>query len=111
MPEYVKDSLTRFQHTLQKSRDQPQKHTIPVFGSTIQYSKAADKSNKLDDDGENFIQQVTGTFLYYYRAVDPTILVALNAISSSQAAPTEATMDKSKYFLDYALSHPDVILS
>ena len=39
------------------------------------------------------------------------MLVALNAIASIQAAPKEATMDKAKYFLDYAASHPDAILS
>ena len=39
------------------------------------------------------------------------MLVALNAIASIQAAPKEATMDKAKYFLDYAASHPDSILS
>ena len=35
MPEYAKDSLIRFQHTLQKLSDQPKKHTMPVFGTTI----------------------------------------------------------------------------
>ena len=39
------------------------------------------------------------------------MLAALSAISSSKAAPTEATMEKTKYFLDYTESHPDAILS
>ena len=111
MPEYVKYSLIRFQHRLQKLTDQPHKHTIPVFGATIQYTKAADMSNKLDDDDTHFIQQVTVTFLYYARAVDPKMLIALIAISPIQAAPTKATMDKEKHFLDYEASHPDAILS
>ena len=58
-----------------------------------------------------FVQQVTGTFLYYARAVDPTILVSLSVISSSQSSPAEETMEKVKYFLDYAASHPDTILT
>ena len=111
MPEYVKDSLILFQHTLQILTYQPHKHIIPVFGATIQYAKASDTSNKLDDNGKMFIQQVTGTFLYYARVVDPKMLVALSAIGLSQAAPTEATMDKANYLLDYAESHPDAILS
>ena len=65
MPEYVKDSLIRFQHTLQKLTDQPHKHTIPVFGATIQYAKAAYTPNKLNDANKAFVQQVNGTFLYY----------------------------------------------
>ena len=39
------------------------------------------------------------------------MLVALSAIASSQAAPTESTMEKENYFLDYAALHPDAILS
>ena len=39
------------------------------------------------------------------------MMVALSAISSRQATPTEATMDKAKYFLDYVESHLDAILS
>ena len=111
MQEYVKDSLTRFQHTLRKLTDQPHKHTILVFGATIQYAKAADTSNKLDDDGKNILQPVIVTFLHCNFSVDPTMLVALSAIASSQEAPAEARMDKEKYFLYYAASHPDAILS
>ena len=57
------------------------------------------------------MQQVTGNFLYYAQAVEPTTMAALSAIASRQVAPTEETMDKEKYFLDYAASHPDAILS
>ena len=39
------------------------------------------------------------------------MLVAFIAISSSQASPAETTVDKEKYFLDYAVSHLDGILS
>ena len=111
MPEYVKYSLTQIQHTLQTLTDQPHKHTIPVFGVTIQYAKAEDTSNKFDDDGKKIIQQVTGTFLYYDQTVESIMLVALSKIASIQAAPTEATTDKAKYFLDYTASRPDAILS
>ena len=96
---------------LLKLTDQPHKHTIPVFGATIQYAKLAYMSNKINDDGKTFIQQVTVTFLYYARALYPTMMVSLSAIASSQAAPTKVTMDKSKYFLDYTASHPDAIIS
>ena len=37
--------------------------------------------------------------------------VALNAIASDQAAPTEATLEKTLYFLDYVVSHPDAVLT
>ena len=39
------------------------------------------------------------------------MLVALRAIAMSQSAPTEETLEKTLYFLDYAASHPDAILT
>ena len=54
---------------------------------------------------------MVGVFLYYGRAVDSTMLVALSAIASDQAAPTEATLNKTKQFLDYAATHPDAVLT
>ena len=109
MPGYCKDALVRFGHKLRKPNDQPHKHTLPVYGRTIQHAKPDNKTPKLDADQTKLVQQITGTFLYYARAVDPTMLVALSAIASAQAAPTEETMEKAKYFLDYAASHPDAI--
>ena len=55
-------------------------------------------SPTLNDDDKIFIQQVTGTFLYYVRAVDSTMLVALRAIAAQQAQPTEQTMKKTLLF-------------
>ena len=43
----------------------------------------------LDKDGNRSVQQFTGTFLYYARAVDSTILVALSALASEQASPKQ----------------------
>ena len=111
MPGYVQEALTRFHHSMRKQNDHPHKHAIPVFGTTIQYAKPADTSGLLHDKNKKYVQQVTETFLYYARAVDPTMLVTLSAIASSQAAPTTATMDKVKYFLDYSATHPDAILT
>ncbi len=52
-----------------------------------------------------------GTFLYYGRAVDSTMLTALSAIASAQAKPTEETMTRCKQFLDYTATHQDAILA
>jgi len=50
----------------------------------------------LNKDGKQFIQTVTGKFLYLGRAADLTILTALSALASQQAAPTEETKRKAK---------------
>ena len=60
---------------------------------------------------KKYVQHVTGTFLYYARAVDSTMLVALSAIASSQSGPKAATMGKVKHFLDYVALHPDAMLT
>ena len=74
--------------------DKPHEHAVPVYGANIKHAKDADSSAKLGPEGKLFIQQVTGTFLYYVCAVDSIMLVALSAIASDQAAPTENTMRK-----------------
>ena len=60
---------------------------------------------------KKFVQQVTGVFLFYARAVDSRMLTALSAISSEQATPTENTMKKCKQFLYYAASQEETILT
>ena len=105
MPGYCSEALTRFRHKAGKLMDQPHQHAIPVYGAEIQYTKLVDTSVTLGDEYKKFIQQVTGTFLYYARAVDATILLALSAISSDQAAPRAETMKNMLRFLDYVTTH------
>ena len=112
MPGYVERALARFGHLIPKIlQHQPHKHTVPTYGATIQYAKDNDATNLLSKEEKKYIQQVLGTFLYYGRAVDSTMLTALSSIASNQAEPTKETMDNIKLFLDYAASHQDAILT
>ena len=70
MPGYCTEALTRFCHEIGKLMDQPHKHAVPVYGAEIQYAKPNDVSKKCEPVDKLFIQQVTGTFLYYARLVD-----------------------------------------
>ena len=56
---------------------------------------------------KKFIQEVTGTFLYYARAVDTTMLTELGSIASKQENPTKCTTQKTKQLLEYAGTHPN----
>ena len=95
MPGYVNMSLIRFKNCTPKRRqDQLYQHVIPNYGAKIQYAVGPDGTALLDKDGKKFVQQVTGTFLYYARAVDITMLVALSALASKQASLTKKTMEK-----------------
>ena len=77
----------------------------------MQYAASEDESPAVSPKEKKFIQEVTGTFLYYAIAVDATMLPALGFIATQQASPTENTMKKVKHFLDYAASHPDAIIT
>ncbi len=112
MPEYVECALARFGHPIpEKPQHQLHLHTIPTYGTTVQYAKPEDTSRKLSPQEKKFIQEVIGVLLYYGRAVNSTMLTALSAIASAQAEPTEDTMKHCKLFLDYTATHQDAIIT
>ena len=49
-------------------------------------------------------------FLFFGRAVDPTMLTALSATATEQADPTEETMKKVKHLLDYCALQEDAVI-
>jgi hypothetical protein len=108
MPNYVRDALKQLQHpTPLKPVHAPHKSRIIVYGRKAQTPTEEDNSPKLDGPNTKRIQRITGKFLFYARAVDHTMLVALNELGRQQASPTEATMKAALQLLDYAASHPD----
>ena len=48
------------------------------------------------------MQSAVGFFLYYARALDITMLPALNQIASQQDQPTQHVMTKIQRLMDYA---------
>ena len=51
-----------------------------------------------------------GTFLFYARAVDLTILTALSIIATEQAQGTRTMREKAEHFLTYAATHPNATI-
>eukprot|EP00956_Cyclotella_meneghiniana_P027262 scaffold60751_cov36-Cyclotella_meneghiniana.AAC.6 len=112
IPGYVGAALTRFQHpTPTKPQNQPYPHNPKKYGQKAQYVEPMDESPLLDKNDKRFVQEVTGTFLFYARAVDATMLTALSSLASEQCSPTERTMEKVKQFLDYAASQEDAVIT
>jgi hypothetical protein len=64
-------------------------------------------SPALSDKEINKLQQLTGTLLYYARAVDPTLIMPINVLASEQSAATNVTADKVIIFLNYCNTHPE----
>ena len=88
----------------------PYQWNPPKYGSTApQLAHQAPELSKLPPPEANIVQQVVGTFLYYERAVDPTMLVELNSIASEQDNITEATIKAVTHLLNYAATHSESI--
>ena len=84
-PNYIPDTLKRFKRENPKIwQGYPHQHTVPNYGAKQQFTEAEPNEPVLGKETKKYIQQVLGTFLYYARAVDPTMLVALSAIASEQ---------------------------
>ena len=108
MPVYAIKNLTRYNHPPPlKPQHCPYTPNPIVYGKDNQAPTPGDTSPPLDAAGKRRIQQIVGSFLYYARAVDPTILMALSAIAAQQSAPTEETLTRVNQFLDYMWTHPD----
>ena len=86
----------------------PHEYNKPIFGARIQYASTPDSSPLLDLPGKKFVQAVVGSLLYYGRAIDSTLLVALNEVAAHQAAPTQYIKNKCKRILDYVATFPNV---
>jgi hypothetical protein len=56
------------------------------------------------------IQKVTGSVLYYARAVDPTVLMPLNDITTEKTKATEKTQSATNQLLHYLATHPDATI-
>jgi hypothetical protein len=98
MPNYA---LAKFQHTsLKSAQHAPHLWAKPIYGQKVQHANTHTSAllNKADTQR---VQSVSGTFLYYARAVDPTTLPALNEISNNQAKPTMLTGKACDLLLDY----------
>jgi hypothetical protein len=112
MPGYVPKALVRFNHKPPaKPQHSPYPHQPINYGAKTQHTKEEDNTPLLNKDKKKFVQEVTGVFLFYARAVDSTMLVALSAIAAEQGAPRESTLAKVYQFLDYAATHPDAVVT
>ena len=68
---YVVEDLTVFLHKNPcKPQDRPYMHIKPNYGAKAQYAEATDDSAPLSKKHTKKFQEVTGTLLYYSRAVE-----------------------------------------
>jgi hypothetical protein len=110
MPGYVSNILSKFQHDSPKNpQHTPSRYVTPVYGAKTQYA-TRDETPLLATQQCLTIQKVTGSVLYYARAVDPTVLMPLNDIATEQTKGTEKTQAAINQMLDYLETHPDATI-
>jgi hypothetical protein len=87
----------------------PSRYVTPVYGAKTQYA-TKDERPLLTAQQCLTIQKVTGSILYYARAVDPTVLMPLNDIETEQTKATEKTQAAKNQMLHYLAAHPDATI-
>jgi hypothetical protein len=110
MPGYVSNVLSKFQHDARKHpQHTPSRYVTPVYGAKIQYAMK-DETPPLTAKQCLTIPKITGSVLYYARAVYPTVLMPLNDIATEKTKATEKTQAATNQMLDYLATHPDAAI-
>jgi hypothetical protein len=78
-----------------------------VYSAKTQYVEHETTRPALSAEYINKLQQLTGTLLYYARAVDPTLIMPINVLASEQSRATADTADKIIKLLNYCNTHSE----
>ena len=107
MPGHVKQALAEFEFLASDTPCcAPSKCNTPAHGKSIQCAHA-DDTEPLDKPKIQCMQRVIGKLLHHARAVDPTMMHAINHIASTATKGTEATSAATTCLLNCANTHPD----
>lgn len=110
---YIQDALQRLQYKPKKTPLHSPHHYTPYFmgiKGSGQYASDDDTSPLLSPKETTYIQSIAGTFLHYPRALDYTLLPALNQLASQQAHPTYRTRETAQQIIDYVHIYPHAYL-
>ena len=108
MSSYVQNTLKKLRQKLKVSPQYSLCHhnsSNYTKQNTQQYATTPDTSPYMFATETIHIQSILGYFLYYIRALDDTIISALNAIDTQQALPTRQQKDNSRQFIDYSSTY------
>jgi hypothetical protein len=109
MPGYIKAALHKYQHAAPAHPEHaPHTWNPAIYGAKTQFVNDETRSPTLSNKEVNKLQQLTGTLLYYARAVAPTLVMPINVLASKQSKAREVTADKVIKLLNYCnmINHP-----
>ncbi len=105
---YIKKNLQEYNHIKSKQiQTCPYSLAPKQFETEVQAPLFPDTSPIYNEKGIQCIQQIVEKILYYARAIDMTILMALSAIATEQTKVTKTRMKKCTQLLDYLAYHSD----
>ena len=109
MPGYVQNALDKLNHPA-PSRPQhaPSIYHPPKYGQKQQLVQLREFT--LTPEQQKKLEQVCGMFLYYARAVDPTMMHALNDLATEITRGDNETVKAMKHFLDYCHTHSNAMI-
>ena len=110
MKGFVAHALKQLGVVHTRAEHSPEPHVPARYGSRAAQRSPVDDSPPLSAADAKRLQSIVGTFLWYARSIDGTMLGAINRLGSRQAKPTQAVMDAANHFLQYAATHPDAVL-
>jgi hypothetical protein len=108
MPGYIKVKLQKYKHIMPKKLQMcPYSPKLKKFSTKAQAPLPHDSTPTLDTNDIKRVQKFVGSILYYARAVDMTVLIALSSIAVEQTKATEKTMARCTQLLDYLSVHAE----
>ena len=107
MPSYIPNVLQQYNHPIPPKPEHSPPNWTPIkYGHHNNHPTPIHTSKELLPKQIKWLQQVIGSLLYYSRAVDPTLLVAIGDISSQQSKCTISTMTETINVLNYISTYP-----
>ena len=108
-PHQVKRALVQFQHnTSTRPEHSPYPYTPIVYGRSQQLIVDKPPPLPLTPREKTWVQELVGTFLWYGRAIDGTMLAALSSFGAAAGQGDITTIKRNvTQFLNYAATHPD----
>ena len=82
----------------------------PVFGQTQQFISLPDSSAPFDSSRIKHVLEAIGVILYHERALNSSLITALNTLGTKQASATENTIIVLTQLLDYCVTYPNPTL-
>ncbi len=110
MPGYIKKQLLKYKHIMRQVQHCPYLPEPKRYGADVQSPLPHNDSRKLNNTEIKQVQKIVGSILYYARAVDMTVLIALSTIASEQTKGTKRTLEKAYQVLDYLATHPNAVV-